>query len=190
MMLAHYHGQVFNAAEIGRSLSISDATARRYLDLLAGTFLVRQVAPWFYNTRKRLVKRPKLYFRDSGLLHALLTLVDREDVLRHPQLGASWEGFAVEQAVQRLNLREPEVFFWAVHTGAELDLVFQRKGRLWGVEVKYSDAPTLTKAMHTAMEELSLAHLWVVYPGDRPYQLSQRVSVIPIHQLSTLALSS
>ena len=188
MMLAHYHGQVFNAAEIGRSLSISDATARRYLDLLAGTFLVRQVAPWFSNTRKRLVKRPKLYFRDSGLLHALLTLEDREDVLSHPKLGASWEGFALEQVIQHFNLREQEVFFWGVHTGAELDLVFQHKGKLWGVEAKYGDAPTLTRAMHAALEELSLAHLWVIYPGDTTYRLSPSVSVVSVHQLSTLAL--
>lgn len=186
MMLAHYHGQIFNAAEIGRSLSLSDATARRYLDTLAGTFLIRQVQPWFYDTQKRLVKRPKIYFRDSGLLHALLALEDREDVLNHPRLGASWEGFALEQAIQHLNLREQDVFFWGVHTGAELDLVFQHKGKLCGIEAKYGDAPTLTKSMHSAMEELSLAHMWVIYPGPRAYQLASRVSVVPIHQLAAL----
>lgn len=188
MMLAHYHGQIFNAAEIGRSLSVSDATARRYLDLLSGTFLIRQLQPWFYNTQKRLVKRPKIYFRDSGLLHALLSLTQRDEVLGHPQLGASWEGFALEQAIRHLNLREQQVFFWAVHTGAELDLVFQHKGKLWGIEAKYGDAPTLTKSMHAAMDELSLARLWVVYPGSKPYELSPRVAVVPIRQLDTLKL--
>ena len=187
MMLAHYHGQIFNAAEIGRSLSISDATARRYLDILAGTFLVRQVQPWFYNTRKRLVKRPKMYFRDSGVLHALRSLKNRQDVLGHPQLGASWEGFALEQTIQHVGLREQDVYFWAVHTGAELDAVFQRKGKLWGIEAKYGDAPTLTKSLRAAMEELSLAHLWVVYPGATPYELGKRVSVVPIQQLDLIA---
>jgi hypothetical protein len=186
MMLAHYHGQIFNASEIGRSLSVSDATARRYLDLLAGTFLIRQLPPWFYNTQRRLAKRPKVYFRDSGLLHALLSLSGREDVLGHPQRGASWEGFALEQAIQHLNLREQDVFFWAVHTGAELDLVFQHKGKLFGIEVKYSDAPTVTKSMHAALEELSLAHLWVVYPGPKAYQLGAKVSAVPIRQLDAI----
>ncbi|MBI3087529.1 MAG: ATP-binding protein [Candidatus Omnitrophica bacterium] len=187
-MLAHYHGQLFNASEIGRSLSFSDATARRYLDLLSGTFLIRQLQPWSYNTSKRLVKRPKVYFRDSGLLHALLGLEDRDDVLRHPKLGASWEGFALEQAIQHVNLREQDAFFWAVHTGPELDLVFPHKGKLWGIEAKYGDAPTLTRSMHTALEELSLAHLWVLYPGDKAYHLSPRVSVVPLRQLRTLSV--
>ena len=186
MMLAHYHGQIFNAAEIGRSLSVSDATAKRYLDILSGTFLIRQLPPWFYNTQKRLVKRPKIYFRDSGLLHALLALEDRADVLNHPQLGASWEGFALEQATQHLGLREQEVFFWAVHTGASLDLVFQHKGKRWGIEAKYGDAPTMTKSMHAALDELSLAHLWVVYPGSKPYALDKHASVVPIQQMDRI----
>ncbi|MBI3324834.1 MAG: ATP-binding protein [Candidatus Omnitrophica bacterium] len=186
MMLAHHHGQIFSASEIGRSLSISDPTAKRYLDILTGTFLIRQAQPWFYNTQKRLVKRPKIYFRDSGLLHTLLSLKDRDDVLGHPQLGASWEGFALEQVVQHLGLREQDVFFWAVHTGAELDLVFQHKGKLWGVEAKYGDAPALTKSMHAALEELSLAHLWIVYPGLKPYNLNKQASIVPIQQLGLI----
>jgi len=188
MMLAHHHGQIFSASEIGRSLSISDPTAKRYLDVLTGTFLIRQVQPWFYNTHKRLVKRPKIYFRDSGLLHTLLSLKDRDDVLGHPQLGASWEGFALEQVVQHLGLREQDVFFWAVHTGAELDLVFQHKGKLWGIEAKYGDAPTLTQSMHAALEELSLVHIWVVYPGSKPYDLDKQASVVPIQQLGLIKL--
>lgn len=189
MMLAHHHGQIFSASEIGRSLAFSDATAKRYLDLLTGTFLIRQMQPWFYNTQKRLVKRPKIYLRDSGLLHTLLSLRGREDILSHPQLGASWEGFALEQAIQQLGLREQDVFFWAVHTGAELDLIFQHKGKLWGIEVKYGDAPQMTRSMHAAFEELSLEHLWVIYPGSKAYQLSKQASVIPIQQLKLIQLS-
>jgi predicted AAA+ superfamily ATPase len=186
LMLSHYHGQIFNASEIGRSLSVSDNTARRYLDILSGTFLVRQIQPWYYNTKKRLVKRPKLYFRDSGMLHSLLTLENYHDVVTSPKLGASWEGFALQQVIEHLNLREEEVFYWAVHTGAELDLVFLRKGKLLGVELKYSEAPKLTKSMKSAIEELSLEHLWVVYPGDTSYSLSSNTSAVPINNLSLL----
>ncbi len=185
-MLAHYHGQLFNASEIGRSLAVADNTARRYLDLLCGTFLVRQLQPWYYNTKKRLVKRPKIYFRDSGILHALLALEGNQDVLTHPKLGASWEGFALEQAIEFLNLREAEAFFWAVHTGAELDLVFVKKGKMWGIEAKYDEAPKLTKSMHMALEELALEHLWVLYPGGEDYSLSKKISVVSLKHLSSL----
>ncbi|MCK4401116.1 ATP-binding protein [bacterium] len=183
MMLAHYHGQIFNASEIGRSLSISDNTARRYLDLLSGTFVVRQLQPWYYNTKKRIVKRPKMYFRDSGILHALLSLDNYNAVTTYPKLGASWEGFAIQQAIEHLNLKEEETFFWAVHTGAELDLVFAKKGKLWGVEVKYDEAPRLTKSMKFAMSELSLSHLWVIYPGAGNYQLDKNISAVSIEKI-------
>ncbi len=186
LMLSHYHGQIFNASEIGRSLSVSDNTARRYLDILSGTFLVRQIQPWFYNTKKRLVKRPKLYFRDSGIMHSLLTLENYQDVVTSPKLGASWEGFALQQVIEHLNLREEEVYYWAVHTGAELDLVFLRRGKLWGVELKYNEAPKLTKSMKSAIEELELEHLWVVYSGNNCYPLSSKVSAVPINTLSVL----
>ncbi|MFH1905192.1 MAG: ATP-binding protein [bacterium] len=183
MMLAHYHGQIFNASEIGRSLSISDNTARRYLDLLSGTFVVRQLQPWYYNTKKRIVKRPKMYFRDSGILHALLSLDNYNAVTTYPKLGASWEGFAIQQAIEHLNLREEETFFWAVHTGAELDLVFAKKGKLWGIEVKYDEAPRLTKSMKFAMSELSLSHLWVIYPGTENYPLDKNISAVSIEKI-------
>lgn len=186
MMISHYHGQVFNSSEIGRSLGISDMTARRYLDILSGTFLTRQIQPWFYNTKKRIVKRPKMYFRDSGILHALLSLEDDADLLNHPKLGASWEGFALEETIRHLNLREEDVFYWGVHTGAELDLIFQRKGRLYGVEAKYNEAPTLTPSMKSALEELSLAHLWVVYPGKANYSLHKQVSAVSIQRLPAI----
>ena len=183
MMLAHYHGQIFNASELGRSLSAGDNTVGRYLDLLSGTFVVRRLQPWFYNTKKRLVKRPKVYLRDSGLLHALLSILNDKDLISHPKLGASWEGFALEQIIQHLNLREEEVFFWSTHTGAELDLVFEKRSKRWGIEIKYMDAPALTPSMKSALEELSLAHLWVVYPGNKNYRLEKRVSVVPIQEL-------
>lgn len=182
LMLCHYHGQLFNASEIGRSLSASDTTVKRYLDILAGTFIVRQLQPWSYNTKKRVVKRPKIYFRDSGLLHTLLAVKNHREITSHPKLGASWEGFALEQVIQLLNLRAEEIFFWAVHTGGELDLVFSQRGRLWGIEFKYSDAPTMTKSMASALSELSLAHLWVIYPGSKAYRLDKKISVVPLEE--------
>jgi predicted AAA+ superfamily ATPase len=186
MMLSHYHGQIFNSSEVGRSLMVSDTVARHYLDVLTQTFVVRQVQPWFYNTRKRLVRHPKIYIRDSGLLHALLDLVTYNDLHSHPRLGASWEGFALEQIVQHLGLREQEVFFWGVHTGGELNMVFQRRGRLCGVELKFQDAPRMTPSMHSALEDLKLAHLWVVYPGKESYRLAKNVCVIPLTELAQI----
>ncbi len=183
MMLSHYHGQIFNASEIGRSLATADTTVKNYLDILSGTFLIRQLQPWFYNTKKRLVKRPKIYFRDSGLLHALMTVSSEQELLNHPRLGASWEGFALEQVLVHLNLREEEAFFWAVHTGAQLDLVFQKKGRMWGVEAKYREAPTVTRSMRSALVELDLAHLWVVYPGDGMYPLERSITATGLAHL-------
>jgi len=171
-MLSHYHGQIFNASELGRSLATADTTVKRYLDILSGTFLIRQLQPWFYNTKKRLVKRPKIYFRDSGLLHSLMSVT-----------GASWEGFALEQVIIRLNLREEDAFFWGTHTGAELDLVFQQKGQLWGVEFKYNEAPSITRSMRSALTELSLAHLWVVFPGDKMYPLEKNITAVGLNNL-------
>lgn len=179
-MLAHYHGQIFNASEIGKSLEVSDHTAQRYLDLLSGTFMVRQLRPWYYNTKKRIIKRPKIYFRDSGILHALLSLEEKRDVLSHPKLGASWEGFALEEAIKMIRLKEDEAFFWGVHSAAELDLVFEKKGKLYGIEVKYTQAPFLTPSMRFALAQLSLKHLWVIYPGKEEYPLGRNVTVIPL----------
>jgi len=182
-MLAHYHGQVLNASEIGRSMGIADTTVRHYLDILTGTFLVRQIQPWFYNTKKRLVKRPKIYFRDSGLLHTLMSIRQEQDLVHHPRLGASWEGFALEQVLSHLQLREEEVFFWALHSGGELDLLFQAKGKLWGVEFKYADAPTIGRSMRSALQELDLAHLWIIYPGDETYPLDRSITVAGLNNL-------
>jgi len=185
-MLSHYHGQVFNASEIGRSLGTADTTVKHYLDILSGTFIIRQIQPWFYNTKKRLVKRPKIYFRDTGLLHTFMATNSESELLNHPRLGASWEGFALEQALTHLNIKEDEAFFWAVHTGAELDLVFQRKGRLWGIEVKYQEAPTVTKSMHSALAELNLAHLWIIFPGDSGYPLGQDITAVGLSRMKEI----
>ncbi len=185
-MLAHYHGQIFSASEIGRSLGVSDHTAQRYLDLLSGTFMVRQLRPWYYNTKKRIIKRPKIYFRDTGILHTLLSLEEKKDVLSHPKLGASWEGFALEEAIRCIQLKEDEAFFWGVHTGAELDLAFEKKGRLYGIEVKYTQAPSFTPSMRFALAELSLKHLWVIYPGKEEYPLSRNITVVPLANLDNI----
>ncbi len=182
-MIAHYHGQIFNASDLSRSLGVADTTIKRYLDLLTNTFMIRQLQPWFYNTKKRLVKRPKIYFRDSGLLHSFLSVADHEDLFNHPRLGASWEGFALEQVIQELELKEHEVFFWAAHSGAELDLVFQRKGALWGVEVKYSEAPRRTTSMSAAMKELQLNHLWLIYPGNDRFKLDRQITAAGLQAL-------
>ena len=185
-MLAHYHGQIFNASEIGKSLAVSDHTAQRYLDLLSGTFMVRQLRPWNYNTKKRIIKRPKIYFRDTGILHALFDLPEKKDVLSHPKLGASWEGFALEETIKAIRLKEKEIFFWGVHASAEIDLVFQKNGRLYGVEVKYAQAPGFTSSMRMASEELALKHLWVIYPGREAYALNKNVTVIPLTELNKI----
>jgi predicted AAA+ superfamily ATPase len=182
-MLAHYHGQIFNAVEIGRSLNFSDKTVKRYLDILSGTYLIRQLQPWYYNTKKRLIKRPKIYFRDSGLFHSFLSIENKEQLLLHPKLGASWEGFALEQIIIHLNLQERDVFFWGVHTGAELDLLFQRKGKLWGVEVKYNDVPKITPSMKSALTELNLGHLWIVYPGNDSYLLDHNITAVGLYNI-------
>jgi len=180
VMLGHYHGQTWNAAEPARSLGISETTVRRYLDLLAGTYLVRVLPPWHANIGKRQVKAPKLYWRDSGLLHQLLGIAGMDDLLSNPRCGASWEGFVLES----LNnaLMPEEAYFWATHTGAELDGLFIRDGRRLGIEIKRADAPRLTPSMRHAMKDLQLDLLWVIYPGDHAYSLGERVQVLPLGQ--------
>ena len=187
-MLAHYHGQIFNASEIGKSLGVSDHTAQRYLDLLSGTFMVRQLRPWNYNTKKRIIKRPKIYFRDTGILHALFNLPKKNDVFSHPKLGASWEGFALEEVIKNLRLQEDQTFFWGVHASAEIDLVFQKNGKFYGLEVKYSQAPGFTSSMRMALNELGLNHLWIIYPGKERYVLDKNVTVIPLKELSGIKI--
>lgn len=184
-MLCHYHGQVINYAEFARSFGISDMTVRRYLDILSGTFMIRLLQPWSTNAGKRVVKRPKIYFRDSGLFHALLAVRSAEDLATNNKLGASWEGFAVEAVARVIGKRNEELAFWATHAGAEVDLVWMEHGRTWAVEVKYADAPRLTRSMTNAVKDLQLAHLWVVYPGDRSYPLDRNITVLPLQAMTT-----
>jgi predicted AAA+ superfamily ATPase len=181
-MLAHYHGGIWNAAEAARSLGVSEPTARRYLDLLSGLFMVRQLQPWHENLKKRQVKAPKVYLRDSGLLHALLGLSTEREVLSHPKVGASWEGYAIEET---LKLARPEAaYFWATHTGAELDLLLVKGGRRYGVELKFQDAPRVTPSMRIALSDLQLERLTVLYPGDLRYALDRRIAVLPLAGLA------
>lgn len=177
-MLAHVHGNIWNAADPARSLGVSEPTVRRYLDWLTQTFMIRQLQPWFENLGKRQVKSPKIYFRDTGLLHALLGVRSQGDMHRHPRSGASWEGFALEQV---LRITQPdEAYFWATHTGAELDLLMMKHGKRVGVEFKRMDAPRLTPSMRNAMSDLKLDALYVVYSGKRRYSLADRVEAVPL----------
>ncbi len=181
-MLAHYHGQTWKAAEPARSLGVTEPTVRRYLDLLTGLFMVRQLPPWHENLRKRQVKAPKIYLRDSGLLHQLLGIRTEPELLAHPKCGASWEGYAIEETLKRIQ--PDEAYFWATHNGAELDLLLFTNGRRLGVEMKRADAPTLTPSMRIALADLKLDHLAVLYPGEKPYALADRVTVVPFTALA------
>ncbi len=183
MMLSHYHGQVINFSELARSFSISDVTVRKYIDILEGTFMVRVLHPWHTNLGKRLVKRPKIYLRDSGIFHSLQAIGSWEQLLVHPKLGASWEGFAQECVISSIEKKPWDIFFWSTHSGAEVDLFWQHAGKNWAIEFKYSDAPKLTKSMRIAIQDLLLEHLWIVYPGKESYRLEKNITVIPLHEV-------
>jgi uncharacterized protein len=177
-MLAHYHAQTWNAAELARALAVNESTVRHYLDLLTGVFMVRQLPPWHENLGKRQVKAPKVYVRDSGLLHSLLGIADRRDLENHPKVSASWEGYAVEEIIKALQ--PDEAYYWATYNRAELDLLLFKNGRRIGVECKRADAPVLTPSMRIAMTDLKLDHLYVVYPGEKAYTLGKKVEVVPL----------
>lgn len=181
-LLAHYHGQTWNAADPARSLGVSEATVRRYLDVLTDAFMVRQLQPYHANLRKRQVKSPKVYVRDSGLLHQLLGIDSDKALLSHPKLGASWEGFAIEQVL--VSETHDEVFFWATHQGAEIDLLLRRGDRLLGVECKRADAPKVTPSIRIALDDLGLDRVAVLYPGEKRYPLSDAVEAVPIVSLA------
>ncbi len=185
-MLAHYHAQTWNASELGRAMGLSDKTVRGYLDILTGAFMVRQLQPWYENTGKRQVRAPKIYLQDSGLLHSLLNIQDMNSLYGHPKVGASWEGYAIEQVLQ--IIRPSEAYFWAMHGAAELDLLFFHHGKRYGMEVKFNEAPEITRSMQTALHDLDLAHLWVIYPGAQVYQVDQRISVLPLQEIPNLVL--
>jgi len=186
-MLAHYHGQRWNGAEFARALGTSEVTARRYLDILSGAYVVRQLQPWHANIRKRQVKSPKIYIRDSGILHNLLRIGSFRELYSHPKVGASWEGFVIEEIIAQGAGRN--VFFWATHAGAELDVLLPRADRAIGFEIKYTEAPRTTKSMRIAMRDLHLSHLYVVYPGDKTFPLDHKITALAVPDLSTLPLS-
>jgi len=181
-MIAHCHGNIWNSADPARSLGIGESTVRRYLDLFTGLLVVRQLQPWHENLKKRQVKAPKVYIRDSGLLHVLLGIRTEKELITHPRLGASWEGYAVEEVLSQLQ--PDQAYFWATHQGAELDLLLFKNGRRLGIEVKRADAPTLTPSMRSALADLKLEQLIVLYPGSQAYELEPRVRVLPIDALA------
>jgi len=182
-MIAHYHGQIWNGAEFARSLGTSEPSVRRYLDILCGAYMVRALQPWYENLKKRQVKSPKVYLRDTGLLHALLSIESYKGLQLQPKLGGSWEGFVIEHICRKVKTRD--VYFWATHTGAELDLLVFKQGRRYGFEIKYADAPAMTKAMRIAVNDLNLHKLFIVYPGKDAYALDKNIHVIPLSKVGS-----
>lgn len=183
MMLAHYHGQTWNAAEPARALGVSQTAVRHYLDLLTDAFMIRQLQPWHANLKKRQVKAPKIYIRDSGILHSLLGIDTEKSLLSHPKLGLSWEGFAMEQTLAAQP--HDEAYFWATHQGAEIDLILRRGDKLFGVEFKRADAPRITPSIRIALKDLGLEKISIIYPGSKRFPLSENVEVLPLSQLAT-----
>jgi hypothetical protein len=183
-MLAHWHGQIWNGAEFARAFGVSHATVRRYLDLLTSVFVVRQIRPWFENISKRQVRSPKVYVGDSGILHALLGLTTRMDIVSHPKVGASWEGFVIQQIAHLLRAPAERCFHWSTHTGAKLDLLVMDGARRYGFEVKRSERPKLTRSMRSALETLNLDRLDVVHAGTERYRLADGVRALPAAELA------
>jgi predicted AAA+ superfamily ATPase len=181
-MLAHSHGQIWNAAPFAASLGISEPTVRRYLDILTGLFMIRQIQPWHANIKKRQVKASKVYIRDTGILNSLLGIKTEGDILRHPGCGASWEGYVIEEVIH--SIEPDDVYYWATHNGAQIDLVFFKDGHMYGVEVKRADAPTMTPSMRIALEDLKLEHIAVIYPGERRYSLHKKIDVMPFETIT------
>lgn len=182
-MLAHYHGQTWNASEIAGAMGVSATTTRRYVDLLTYTFMIRQLQPWHENLGKRQVKAPKIYFRDSGLFHTLTHIKSASDLQTHPKIGASWEGYAIEEVLR--HYQPDQEYFWATHNGAELDLLLFKDGKRIGIECKRRDAPKLTASMKIAMEDLKLDELHVIYPGRKAYPLAESIQALPLESLAS-----
>lgn len=181
-MVAHYHGQIWNAAEPARALGVSESTVRRHLDLLTDAFMIRQLQPYHANLRKRQVKSPKIYVRDTGLLHQLIGIHGLKALLTHPKVGASWEGFVIEQVLQ-IEPHE-EAFFWATHQGAEIDLILRRGSQLFGIECKRTDTPRLTPSIKIAIEDLGLKQVLVLYPGIKRFPLAGQVEAVPVQAIA------
>lgn len=177
-VLAHYHGQICNYSELGTAMGLSGHSIKSYMELLSGTFMIRLLHPWFENIKKRQIKTPKIYFRDAGLYHYFLDIESKSHLLTNPKIGASWEGFALENIIQRMAAEPQDCYFWGVHNQAELDLLIHQRGQKWGFEIKYQDAPKLTSSMKMAMEALDLDKLIVIYPGTKNYPLAQKVEVM------------
>ncbi len=184
-ILSNWHGKMFNARAIGRSLGVSDHTAKRYLEILAGTFMVRVLSPWIEIIPKRQVKAPKVYFKDSGILHALMDIESEEQLLTHPSLASLWEGFALEEIIKTLRVDASECYYWATQAGAKLDLFIMKGGKRLGFEFKYTDSPRTTKSMHSALNDLKLDHLIIVYPGDQIFPLSEKISLYGLETIAT-----
>jgi predicted AAA+ superfamily ATPase len=184
-MLAHYHGQILNYSELGRSFGISDMTVRKYVDILEGTFMLRTLQPWYENIGKRVVKKPKIYIRDPGIIHSLMSIETLDQLLSFNKLGASWEGFALEYVCKSINKKDEDFYFWATHSGSEIDLFWQHAGKKWCVEFKYNDAPQLTKSMKIVSDDLCPTHIWVVYPGKEKYKIAQNITVLPLKDIPT-----
>lgn len=183
MMLAHVHGQIFNASDISRSMGITDKTVKNYLDILSGTFMIRQLQPWHENITKRQVKRPKIYFRDTGILNFLSNLSSMEQILIYPKLGSLWEGFALEQVIQCSGFAEENCFFWATHQQAEIDLLVMHQGKRLGFEFKYTDVPKMTPSIRIAQENLRLDEVYIVYPGSQTFNLDSNVKAVPLNKI-------
>jgi len=177
-MLAHYHGQVWNASELGRALGVNDKTVRHYLDILSAALVIQPLQPWHANVKKRQVKTPKVYVRDAGILHGLLDIRDRRDLERHPKVGASWEGFMLRQIARLLDAEPEECFFWATHSGPEIDLLWVRGRRRWGFEFKRTSSPTMTRSLHAAVETLDLQRAFVIHAGEKTFPLHRKVTAV------------
>ena len=187
-MIAHYQGQIVNYSELGRSFGASDKTIRNYLDILTQTFMIRQLNPWHENIKKRQVKRPKLYFRDSGIFHSMLTIENKRALLSHPKLGASWEGFALEQVLKHFQVENEDAYFWAVHEQGELDLFFKKNGKRIGVEFKFSSSPKLTQSMSYCIEQLKLDTLICIHSGEKKFNLTEEIIACGLNKLHNINL--
>ncbi len=182
-MVAHYHAQIWNGAELSRAFGVSHTTVRRYLDVMESTFMLRCLKPWAANISKRQVKSPKVYYRDSGLLHVMLGIASPEELRNHPKVGASWEGFMIENVLQALQVEDYDSYFWATNRGAEIDLLIQQGGRLRGFEVKRSSAPAITRSMRIALNDLELSQIDLIYPGEKTFPLSDRIRAVSANRI-------
>ncbi len=188
LMLVHYHGQIFNASELAKSLGISDHMVRKYLDILAGTFMIRILAPWFENLEKRQIKSPKIYFRDSGILHALLGFQEEKELDLYPKLGSFWEGFALEEILRQTHATAEESYFWGTPAGAELDLFILKNGKRIGFEFKYTDSPKITPSMRIALQDLKLDHLYLIFPGQDEFPMTEEITARGLENQNALRI--